>query len=282
MLQKLVNIDRRIIFALVAIAVIVSLLMSFRLPVPATPPVLGIYDTIEDLPPGSHVLIAFDYDPSAMEELQPMAVALLHHLYGKDQKVIGMTLWPGGTGLAEKALVTVAGEYGKKPGEDYVFLGYKPGVASLIINMGENLHSAFPKDFYGNDTATIPALKGVESLSDFNYVIDLAAGASAEVWIAFGKEKYKFDMAVGCTAVIGPDMYPFLDSKQINGLMAGLKGAAEYEVLVNYPARAVEGMRPQSVTHALVVVFIIFSNVVFFASGGWRTMRRGGVGRSRR
>lgn len=281
MLDKFVNIDRRIIFALVAIAVIVSLLLTFRLPIPPTPPVLSIYDTIEDLPPDSHVLIAFDYDPAAKEELQPMAVALLHHLYGKDLKVIGLTLWPGGTGLAEQALVTVAKKYNKKSGEDFVFLGYKPGVASLIINMGENLYTAFPTDFYGNDIQTLPALQGVASLKDIDYVIDLAAGASAETWIAFGKEKYKFDMAVGCTAVIGPDLYPFLDSRQINGLMAGLKGAAEYEVLVGFQANAVEGMRPQSVTHALVVVFVIFSNAVFFASGGWRTTRKrlGGAGR---
>ena len=275
MLDKLVNIDRRIIFALVAAAVVISLLMSFSLPVPATPPVMGIYDKINDMPPGSHVLIAFDYDPAAKEELQPMAIALLHHCYSRDLTVIGLTLWPGGTGLAEQALTSIARQYNRKSGEDFVFLGYKPGVASLIINMGENLYTAFPADFYGNDTKTLPALQGVESLRDLDYVIDLAAGASIETWIAFGKEKYKFDMGAGCTAVIGPDLYPFLDSDQINGLMAGLKGAAEYEVLVKYPAQAVEGMRPQSVTHALIVVFVIISNAVFFASGGWRTVRRG-------
>lgn len=274
MLDKLVNIDRRIIFAIVAVAVIVSLLLSFYLPIPATPPVKKIYDKIDSMPPGSHVLIAFDYDPAAKEELQPMAVALMHHCYRRGHKVIGLTLWPGGTGLAEQAMVSIAPRYGRKPGEDYVFLGYKPGVASLIINMGENLYTAFPKDFYGNDTRTLPALQGIESLKDIDYVIDLAAGATVETWIAFGKEKYKFDMGAGCTAVIGPDLYPFLDSRQINGLMAGLKGAAEYEALVGHQAQAVEGMRPQSVTHALIVLFVIFSNAVFFVSGGWRTMRR--------
>lgn len=271
----MLDIDRRIIFASVAAAVIISLLLSFHLPVPATPPVKSIYDKIDTMPSGSHVLIAFDYDPAAKEELQPMAMALLHHCYRKKHKVIGLTLWPGGTGLAEQAMVSLAPDYGRKPGEDYVFLGYKPGVASLIINMGENLYTAFPKDFYGNDTRTLPALQGVESLNDIDYVIDLAAGATVEIWIAFGKEKYKFDMGTGCTAVIGPDLYPFLDSRQINGLMAGLKGAAEYETLVKQQAQAVEGMRPQSVTHALIVVFVIFSNAVFFASGGLSTIRRG-------
>lgn len=273
-MEKFLNIDRRIIFAAVALAVIGALLVEFSLPVPATAPVQKIFDKIESMPPGAHFLLSFDYDPSSKEELQPMALALLHHCFRKGVKVIGMTHNPGGTGLAEQALNSVASLYGRKNKEDYVFLGYKPGGASLIINMGEDLHTAFLKDFYGNDTTTLPALQGVESLRDIDYLIDLAAGVTIETWIAFGREKYQFEMGAGCTAVIGPEMYPFLDSHQINGLMAGLKGAAEYEALVEHKAQAFEGMRPQSVTHCLVILFVIFGNIAFFVSGSFRTQRR--------
>lgn len=273
-MEKFLNIDRRIIFAAVALAVIGSLLVDFSLPVPATPPVQKIFDKIESLPPGAHFLLSFDYDPSSKEELQPMALALLHHCFRRGVKVIGMTHNPGGTGLAEQALNSIASIYQRKHKEDYVFLGYKPGGASLIINMGEDIHTAFLKDFYGNDTTTLPALRGVESLRDIDYLVDLAAGVTIETWIAFGREKYQFEMGAGCTAVIGPEMYPFLDSRQINGLMAGLKGAAEYEVLVEHKAQAFEGMRPQSVTHCLVILFVLFGNVAFFVSGSFRTQRR--------
>jgi len=273
-MEKFLNMDRRIIFAAVALAVIGSLLVDFSLPVPATPPVQKIFDKIESLPPGAHFLLSFDYDPSSKEELQPMALALLHHCFRRGVKVIGMTHNPSGTGLAEQALNSIASIYQRKYKEDYVFLGYKPGGASLIINMGEDIHTAFLKDFYGNDTTTLPALRGVESLRDIDYLVDLAAGVTIETWIAFGREKYQFEMGAGCTAVIGPEMYPFLDSRQINGLMAGLKGAAEYEVLVEHKAQAFEGMRPQSVTHCLVILFVLFGNVAFFVSGSFRTQRR--------
>ncbi|MDI6759909.1 MAG: hypothetical protein QMD05_03710 [Candidatus Brocadiaceae bacterium] len=271
---RFLNIDRRIIFAAVALAVIGSLLVDFSLPVPATAPVQQIFDKIESLPPGAHFLLSFDYDPSSKEELQPMALALLHHCFQRGVKVIGMTHNPGGTGLAEQALNSIASIYQRKYKEDYVFLGYKPGGASLVINMGEDIHTAFLKDFYGNDTTTLPALQGVESLRDIDYLVDLAAGVTIETWIAFGREKYQFEMGAGCTAVIGPEMYPFLDSRQINGLMAGLKGAAEYEVLVERKAQAFEGMRPQSVTHCLVILLVLFGNVAFFVSGSFRTQRR--------
>lgn len=273
-MEKFLNMDRRIIFAAVALAVIGSLLVEFSLPVPATPPVQKIFDKIESMPPGAHFLLSFDYDPSSKEELQPMALALLHHCFQRGVKVIGMTHNPGGTGLAEQALNSIASIYQRKYKEDYVFLGYKPGGASLVINMGEDIHTAFLKDFYGNDTTTLAALRGVESLRDIDYLVDLAAGVTIETWIAFGREKYQFEMGAGCTAVIGPEMYPFLDSRQINGLMAGLKGAAEYEVLVERKAQAFEGMRPQSVTHCLVILFVLFGNVAFFVSGSFRTQRR--------
>ncbi|MGR3219991.1 MAG: hypothetical protein ACUZ8H_09270 [Candidatus Anammoxibacter sp.] len=266
-MERFLNIDRRIIFLLVFVAVVVSLLLKFELPVPPTEPVINIYNKIETLGENDHILLALDYDPSSKEELYPMAIALLHHCYRRNIKVLGLTLWPGGAGLAEEAIVSVAKEYGKESGKDYVYLGYKPGQASLIINMGENLYSAFPKDYYGNTTRDMPVLKGVNSLKDIDYVIDLAAGQTIETWIAYGKEKYGFEMAAGCTAVIGPDLYPFLQSGQLNGMMGGLKGAAEYESLINKKAMATRGMQPQSVVHILVIVLVIIGNVLYFTYG---------------
>ncbi len=260
------NIDRRLIFLFVAMAVTIPLLARFNLPVRATKDVESIYNKIDSLPKDSHILIAFDYDPASKEELQPMAEALLHHCYRNKIKVIGMTLNPGGTGLAVQAIEEIGKEYGRTNGTDFVFLGYKTGVELVMINMGENIFSAFPEDFHGNATIDLPVLDGVGSLEDFDYVVDLASGSSIEAWIAFGKEKYGFDLGAGCTAVIGPDMYPFLQSQQLNGLMSGLKGAAEYETLIKRESSAVAGMSPQSVVHVLVVLFVLFGNTVYFMS----------------
>ena len=56
----------------------------------------------------------------------------------------------------------------------------------------------------------------------------------------------------------------FLQSGQLNGLMGGLKGAAEYETLVDKKSMAVRGMRPQSVVHLLVIVFVFIGNALYF------------------
>ena len=113
-MERFLRIDRRIIFAIITVAVIVSLILRFELPIPPSEPVQGVYEKIESLPKGSHVMIAFDYDPSSKEELQPMAIAFLHHCFSRDLKVIGMTHYTGAPGLADQAMTSVANQYQKR------------------------------------------------------------------------------------------------------------------------------------------------------------------------
>ena len=177
-----------------------------------------------------------------------------------------MTLWVSGTGMADQLLTQVAKEMGKENGKDYVFLGWSPGGTAVIINMGQDLYTAFPSDYGGKATKGIPVLEGVHSLKDVNYAISLGAGnPGVEAWYVFGKDKYRFELGGGCTGVIAPGLYPLLRSGQINGLIGGLRGAAEYESLIGQKGRAVAGMDAQSATHAAIVVLVIMCNLFYFS-----------------
>ncbi len=227
----LANIDRRFIYLLVGLGAMLPLLVTFEFPVRATPPVRAVYEAVEEIArKGGRgaVLISFDYDPGSEAELQPMARAILRHCFQRSLRVVGVSHWPGNTDLVEEAFVTAAREYGRKPGQDYVFMGFKTGGGALIISMGQDFPGAFPQDVRGNDTRTMEVMQDIRSLRDFDYVIDLAAGTPGiETWIAYGQERYKFRMGGGCTAVIAPDQFPFLQAGQLNGLIGGLVGAAE-------------------------------------------------------
>jgi len=83
-------------------------------------------------------------------------------------------------------------------------------------------------------------------------------------------------MGAGCTAVSFADYFSFYQSGQINGLMGGLKAAAEYEELVGKKGIASAGMNSQSIVHALLVVFIIAGNIVYFRSRRLQGLKRGG------
>src|SRR5438094_10419055 len=145
--RLMIGIDRRIIFLLIAAAVLLPLLRPFGLPIKVSPEVRGVYEYIEALPERSVFLLSFDFDPSSKPELEPQAVALLRHAFRKNLRVIGMTHWLPGTSLADSIFARVAAEMHKVPGKDYVFLGWSPGGGSLIIAMGQDLYKAFPSDY---------------------------------------------------------------------------------------------------------------------------------------
>jgi len=221
------------------------------------------------------IVLSFDFEPGGKPELYPMAIALLRHAFRKNLKVVGMTLWPAGAGLAETAFAQVAQEMHKERGTDYVFLGYAPGDASAVISMGQDFHAAFPTDYYGVPTATLPVLKNIRTLRDLPYVLSLSVGfPGLDTWYVYGKEKYGFELGGGCTAVSAPRFYPLLDTGQINGLLGGLRGAAEYEILLGVEGKALAGMDAQSATHFLIIFLILVCNSVYFLTGRG-TRRRG-------
>jgi len=265
----MISIDRRIIFLLISLGTLLPLLHPFGLPIKVSPEVRGVYDYIESLPEGSVFFLSLDFDPSSKPELEPQAVALLRHAFRKHLRVIGMTHWLPGTGLAESIFARVAKEMGKRAEKDYVFLGWSPGTGSLVIAMGQDLYKAFPSDNAKHPTLGMPVLEGVRNLRDVNYLISLAAGnPGIEMWYVFGKDKYRFEMAGGSTGVMAPGLYPFLRSGQINGLIGGLQGAAEYETLIGQKGTAVAGMDAQSADHFVIIALVLLCNVFYFVLRG--------------
>lgn len=266
--RRLLSLDRRLIFLLVAVVTLLPLLYPVGLPIRVSPEVQKIYDYMESLPAGSVLVLSLDFEPGSKPELYPMSLTFLRHAFRKHLKVLGMTLWPAGVGLAESVFSQVAHESGKEKGQDYVFLGYAPGDANAIISMGQDFHAAFPSDYYGTQTADLPLLKNIRTLRDVRYVVSLSAGfPGLDTWYVYGKEKYGFELGGGCTAVSAPRFYPLLDTGQINGLLGGLRGAAEYEILLRVEGKATAGMDAQSATHFLIIVLIVICNLGYFLSG---------------
>lgn len=264
MLEKLMSIDRRIVFLMVAIAVIIPTLLKVSFPITVSQPTRSVYDFIDELPPDSAILMAFDYGPSSLAELEPMAVAVLRHCFSKNVRVIGMTLFNVGARLGDRVMSDTAAEMGAVDGEDYVFLGFRPGGISVILGMGTAIDSVFNADYRGKPISEIPMMQDVKNYDHIALVLDLASSATPNTWIAYINTKYKQQVAAGVTGVMVSELYPFIQSGQLVGLMPGLLGAAEYETLIDTPEKATAGMSVQSFVHLLVLVLVVIGNVAFF------------------
>lgn len=281
LLDRISGLDRRVIFLIMALAVIFPLALKLSFPIPIDEgPSMHLYDYIDRIPPGGVVLMSFDYDPSTMPELQPMTVALCQHLMSRDVRVVGMALWPQGASLGQQAMSAVADSLGREQYRHWVNLGYKVGGGVLIVRLGSNFQAVFPTDREGTPTDALPVLEGVSRLEDFDLVISLSAGdPGIPAWVMMAGDRFDVPIAGGTTAVSAPQFYPYLDTGQMVGLLGGLKGAADYETLIRIglddpsPGTAIPGMAAQSIAHLVIMLFIVIGNLAFLST----RKRRGGV-----
>lgn len=279
-LNRLMGLDRRWIFLLVALGTAIPILWPIGFAVSITPPVRSLYDRIEHLTPDDVVLVSFDYGPSTSPENDPMADAVLRHCFSRGIKVVVIALFPiGGITMADESLARILAEYpALKYGVDYVHLGYKSGAQAIMKQMGEDMHTVFPSDRYGAPIAGFPLMERVHNYGDMKLVVSLATGIIGEWWANLINAQFGIPVAVGCTAVSAPKYYAFLLSGQMIGLLGGLKGASEYEYLLReqYPETekaysraglytAIKGMDAQTIDHTIILVFILLGNIAFLA-----------------
>jgi hypothetical protein len=263
------RVDRRFIFVLIFVAVAWPLIQPMRLPIDVSPPVQGIYDAIDAVPEGSIVMLGGDYSPDTMPELQPMVETFVRHAFSKDLRVVIACLWPASPPLIERVTTPLAEEFGKEYGTDYVNLGYMAGGIVTLLGMGASIPNTFPSDYGGTPVGEIPLMREVEDFDDIALVMEVSAGTpGTREWVQQVQSRFGVTLASGVTAVSAPNFYPYIQSGQLVGLLGGLKGAAEYETLVEAPGDATKGMDAQSIVHALIVFFIILGNVTYFVSRG--------------
>ena len=269
--EKLVSVDRRIIFLLIAVAVAFPLFFPIAPSMQVTPVVQSLYDAIESLPAGSKVLVSFDYDPGSMPELQPMAEAFFSHAFGNDLKLIIMGLWPQGPLQANIALEAVFADpdisaKNLQYGVDYVNLGFTAGNEVVIDRMGHSFEEAYPQDGRGTPLAEIPLMRGVRNYDNVDMIFNLSAGyPGTQEWVQYAVDVFHVRLVAGNTAVQAPAMYPYIQTGQLLGILGGMKGGAEYETATKRQAKAVRYMFSQTMAHAVICVFIIIGNLAFFS-----------------
>ena len=265
MIAWLEKLDRRWIFLVMGLLVLGPLLFPLALPLFVSQPVKGFHDAIASIPDGSTVLMSNDYDPGAIPEMVPMTRTALRQLLDKKCKIVITVLWNGGPGLVDRVVRDVIEkEYpDRKYGIDWVNLGYKAGDEAVMVLMGQGIANAFPRDYQGNDTRSLPIMQRVRDYSSFPMLVNISAGyPGTKEWVQQVQSRFHLPMVAGVTAVSAPEYYPYLQSGQLRGLLGGMAGAAEYEKLRNEKGSATRGMDAQSLAHVFVAFCIVLGNVI--------------------
>lgn len=281
MWEKLQNIDVRIIYLLLVLAIALPLLFPLGLPIAINESTRGVYDMIESLPEGSYVLLDAAYDPSGQAELYPQNLAVARHCFQKNLRVIGFAQWNLGADLMLEALETAAKEYGKEYGKDWIHLGFKPGGTILLRGMIKDIYKNARADYAGTPLEQLELMKDMENLTDLDAIVAICSGSPGIVeWVTYvGTPSQNpgpnnpdgFDhtvlIAEGTNSVSVPGAKSRLQAGLIEGLLEGGRGAAEYELLIDVPGDGVAMMDAQSMGHLLIILFIVLGNIGYLASG---------------
>ena len=273
----LTKLDRRWIYLLIAVGVIISLLGPFSVDVSITAPAARYYKAINDLPPGSTILVSMDLDPSTLPELEPIMAATIRHALRRGVNVIGMTLLVEGSSIGERLMLeaqddlnVIYAEAGEERritmGVDWVYLGFRSGYEAVILQLGDEIRRAYPSDFYGIPLDNYPLMAGIHSFADMGLLVTVSGTSLPVDWVSYAHTPFGIPVLVGCTAVSAPEFYAYMQTGQMEGILGGLKGAAEYEKLISRPADATRGMVAQMVVHVFIVILIFIGNLAYYGT----------------
>jgi len=265
-LHFLSTLDRRWIYVLIALSVGIPMVFPLKVPLgKVSAPSRRIYEFIEKLPPDSVVWFGFDYYATTRAETEPGARAVARHLFRKGHRIVATSFITDGALISQTVMNALAKEEGKKYGVDYAILGYKAGGQIALKKVCDSIPASFPSDVNGRPLAELPILRNFRKGRDAAMAFTASDTRMFDYYAIVAATQYGVPVTGVSTAVMVPELYPYVNSGQILGILAGLKGSAEYEQMTNMPGEATRAMDAQSVAHLVMVTLIILSNIVYFS-----------------
>lgn len=284
LLARLQHIDRRVLYALLAIAVSLPFLVATPVPAPAiSDQTRGFYQTIEALAADparrdKMVILSANFSASTAAENLTQAEVVTRHLMKRRLKfAIFDFVDPQGQDLAQQVATRLQGQYGYRYGADYVNWGFRPvgSAVPTVKAMVRDIPAAIGTDTRRTPIAQIPVMKGIRTQGDIGAIIEITGAASLPIWLGYFQRASETAPPVptlfATTGVQAPEAFPLLKSGQLQGMLNGLTGAIEYETLLGERGFATKASASLSYAHFLIVTLIVLGNIGML---GTRARRR--------
>jgi hypothetical protein len=281
------NIDRRIIFLLVILALTIPILSHWSVKPARMKSAEAFFEAVEraDIKPGEIAFVSLDYGPNSMAENLPQSEVAVEHLMRKGIPIAFYTQYvqaePFLNSVPEQVSARLMRENPGRQyeyGKDWVNLGYRPGGALMLQNLArsDNLVELFKNDARGNNLATLPAFAQVNKLEKIKFLVQFTSlTGTLDTFLQFFQNKnYRPLFLHGCTSITIPQAYIYLDSGQLGGLLEGIAGAAWYASLLSerWPAREPGSTYVMNtalgVAHLVIIVLVVLGNLAVFLKPG--------------
>ena len=285
------NIDRRIIYLIVAVSLSIPLILETSLRPAPMRSAQDYFNTVESIAVERKqlILVALDWQPSTKAENGSQTEATLEHLMRRRLPFAVITLSPFAAPLLEaypRAVIekmknedpAFAWDYGTH----WVNLGYQPNAGVLIQNIARSndLSKTLKTDANGTPLEHLAIMDGIKTIRDIPVFIQLTSlVGTLNTWLQFLQTvDYRPKFLHGCTSITIPEAYIYYSSKQLMGLHEGLAGAAAYEEILSekYPQRTIGSALKLNTSLAIaqlsIVGLIILGNTGYLLNL-WRRRR---------
>lgn len=260
--SRMQNIDRRYLYVLLMAVMIIPIFKPIPLPMYITNSTQMAYDSVEQIPKNGFAMISCTWSGSTQAENRPQTEAILRHLMKRGIKVCVFSMEPVGATNSYIVAEAIAKEYNYKYGTQWVHLGWMQQPNIVAKAMKNDVQGALQKDRNGTPCAKLPIFNGVKTIKNVDYLAEITGTAVYQLWIGLlVKSTPNLKYVCALTAVMAPECYPLLQSGQMNGLLEGMKGAAEYEKMIGVNSSATAAMGAVSWGHVLIMVLIVLGNI---------------------
>jgi hypothetical protein len=261
---SLANIDRRVFYWILFIALMVPFLSPIGFPIKIAENTRDLYEGItgDSVDPGDVWIINFGYGVSAWSECHPGVTVCAKALLREGAHIILIGPHTDVELTYNHLLDTASADFDAATyGEDWVFLGYITGGESAIAQLASNMRSVYPTDHFGTPLDNIPMMQGVNTWHDVSGVLSSDTGDWGGYFLTMWQEAYGVPMAQIGIAMLGSTGIPRWLAGNYFGMSVGSRGGAELEMLIDEPGDAIIAMDSISVSHLLIVIAVILANV---------------------
>jgi len=269
--EKMNAMDPRWIFLGMAVLLTIPVLFPLGLAITIDQETtVPIYNWIENLNPGDIVFADVSYSGGSAGELGPQHKAWFRHCMLKGVKVVWVAQWNTGAQLGYKFCLEVVEDLAEEGieveyGVDWVYVGWKAGGTTMWRNMQLDFWDACAKeDWVGNSFEDLPLMQRVKKWDKETCKGIMLFTAGSPGVPTYTTYFHDYDIYLGNVAVQVPGNMNLLRAGQIKGMLCGLPGAAQYEILLDRPGQAVKLMDAQSLGHLWIIVLVILGNIGFY------------------
>ncbi len=236
--------------------------------------VTSTYSFFNSLPDDSLILLVIDYDPALSGEMIQASLALIEQLLIKDTRLAVISTNSSGPVLAQDLLSQAQSKHIEYNIPEHVInLGWLPGGASGLQNFARatslEVQFTWQQGMVGDSS---PILRNVLNLQIFRAVLILTDNAeTGRLWLEQVQPLLEsVPTFMVSSALAGPLLQPYYESKQLQGLISGIEGGMIYSLQTNLPGTASSYWSAYQVGIVLSIAVMLIGGIIQAASRGKR------------